>query len=104
MEHDLQPVHVNGAHRPKVYFEEWPEPLITGDRLVSELIERAGGTDISPNCERKESRGAHRRARRSPRPRTRNHLRFLVRQAGGNGGHHVPARLGKNSRRAAPDA
>jgi polyphosphate kinase len=46
MERDLQPVHVNGAHRPKVYFEEWPEPLITGIGWVSELIERAGGADI----------------------------------------------------------
>jgi polyphosphate kinase len=46
MERNLQPVHVNGAHRPRVYFEEWPEPLITGIGWVSELIERAGGTDI----------------------------------------------------------
>ena len=46
MERDLQPVHVNGAPRPKVYFEEWPEPLITGIGWISELIERAGGTDI----------------------------------------------------------
>ena len=29
MERALQPVHVNGSLRPKVYFEEWPEPLIT---------------------------------------------------------------------------
>jgi polyphosphate kinase len=46
MERDLQPVHVNGASRPRVYFEEWPDPLITGIGWVSELIERAGGTDI----------------------------------------------------------
>ncbi len=46
MERDLAPVHVNGNHRPKVYFEEWPDPLITGIGWVSELIERAGGTDI----------------------------------------------------------
>jgi iron complex transport system substrate-binding protein len=32
--------------RPRVYFEEWPEPLITGIRWVSELIELAGGRDI----------------------------------------------------------
>jgi iron complex transport system substrate-binding protein len=32
--------------RPRVYFEEWPEPLITGIRWVSELIEFAGGRDI----------------------------------------------------------
>jgi polyphosphate kinase len=46
MEHSLRPVPVNGSPRPKVYFEEWPDPLITGIGWVSELIERAGGTDI----------------------------------------------------------
>jgi iron complex transport system substrate-binding protein len=37
------------AHRPqrlRVYFEEWPEPMISGIGWVSELIERAGGQDI----------------------------------------------------------
>jgi iron complex transport system substrate-binding protein len=33
-------------NRPRVYFEEWPEPLIAGIRWVSELIEMAGGHDI----------------------------------------------------------
>src|SRR5262245_39742218 len=32
--------------RPRVYFEEWPEPLIAGIRWVSELIEAAGGHDV----------------------------------------------------------
>ena len=32
--------------RPRVYFEEWHEPLITGIRWVSELIELAGGRDV----------------------------------------------------------
>ncbi len=31
---------------PRVYFEEWPDPLITGIRWVSELIEIAGGEDV----------------------------------------------------------
>ncbi len=31
--------------RPKVYFEEWDEPMISGIRWVSELIEIAGGED-----------------------------------------------------------
>jgi iron complex transport system substrate-binding protein len=31
--------------RPRVYFEEWDEPLITGIGWVSELVEIAGGTD-----------------------------------------------------------
>jgi iron complex transport system substrate-binding protein len=32
--------------RPRVYFEEWDEPLISGIRWASELIEIAGGEDI----------------------------------------------------------
>ena len=32
--------------RPKVYFEEWDEPMISGIAWVSELIGIAGGTDI----------------------------------------------------------
>ena len=35
-------------HRPRVYFEEWDEPIITGLCWVSELIEIAGGQDIFP--------------------------------------------------------
>ncbi len=31
--------------RPRVYFEEWNDPLITGIRWVSELIDIAGGED-----------------------------------------------------------
>ena len=34
--------------RPRVYFEEWDEPPISGIRWVSELIEIAGGADIFP--------------------------------------------------------
>jgi len=32
--------------RPRVYFEEWDEPMISGIRWVSELIEIAGGIDV----------------------------------------------------------
>ena len=32
--------------RPKVYFEEWDNPMITGIQWVSELIEMAGGIDV----------------------------------------------------------
>jgi len=34
------------SRRPRVYFEEWDEPAITGIRWVSELVEIAGGDDI----------------------------------------------------------
>jgi iron complex transport system substrate-binding protein len=36
------------AHRPKIYFEEWDDPLITGIRWVAELIRIAGGDDVFP--------------------------------------------------------
>jgi iron complex transport system substrate-binding protein len=32
--------------RPRVYFEEWDEPMISAIRWVSELIELAGGEDV----------------------------------------------------------
>ncbi|MBL1432097.1 MAG: cobalamin-binding protein [Gammaproteobacteria bacterium] len=31
--------------KPRVYFEEWDDPIITGIQWVSELIELAGGSD-----------------------------------------------------------
>jgi len=36
------------AHRPRVYFEEWDDPLISGIQWVEELIEIAGGEPIFP--------------------------------------------------------
>lgn len=35
--------------RPRVYFEEWDEPMISGLGWVSELIEAAGGIDVFPH-------------------------------------------------------
>ncbi|MGB7259409.1 MAG: ABC transporter substrate-binding protein, partial [Pseudolabrys sp.] len=35
-------------HRPRVYFEEWDEPMISGLGWVSELIEAAGGVEVFP--------------------------------------------------------
>jgi len=34
--------------RPRVYFEEWYDPIISGIRWVAELIEIAGGEDCFP--------------------------------------------------------
>ena len=36
------------ARRPRVYFEEWDEPMISGIGWVSELVGIAGGADIFP--------------------------------------------------------
>jgi iron complex transport system substrate-binding protein len=40
--------------RPRVFFEEWPDPLIAGIRWVSELLELAGADDVCA-----ESRSSH---------------------------------------------
>jgi iron complex transport system substrate-binding protein len=34
------------AHKPRVYFEEWANPMISGIGWVSELVEAAGGIDV----------------------------------------------------------
>jgi iron complex transport system substrate-binding protein len=38
--------------RPLVYFEEWDEPMISGIRWVSELVQLAGGEDCFPELSR----------------------------------------------------
>ncbi|MEQ9694383.1 cobalamin-binding protein [Shimia sp. SDUM112013] len=43
-----------GKPRPKVYFEEWDEPMITGIGWVSELIEIAGGQEAFPDLAGKD--------------------------------------------------
>jgi iron complex transport system substrate-binding protein len=40
--------------RPRIFFEEWHEPLISGIRWCSELVELVGGEDV---C--RESRASH---------------------------------------------
>lgn len=43
------------AHKPRVYFEEWDDPIITGIGWVSELIEVAGGIDTFRHLSTKKS-------------------------------------------------
>ncbi|HEY3858456.1 MAG TPA: cobalamin-binding protein [Gammaproteobacteria bacterium] len=50
--------------RPRVYFEEWDEPQISGIAWVSELVGIAGGEDIFPELA-KESLGKNRIVRDS---------------------------------------
>jgi iron complex transport system substrate-binding protein len=40
------------SRRPRVYFEEWDDPLISGIEWVEELIEVAGGEPIFPELRR----------------------------------------------------
>ena len=53
------------ARRPRVYFEEWDEPMISGIRWVSELVEIAGGEDVF--SARSHSHGATGRIVADPR-------------------------------------
>jgi iron complex transport system substrate-binding protein len=51
LEQGLDAIRVSAARfpaRPRVYFEEWDEPLISGIRWVEELVEIAGGTPVFP--------------------------------------------------------
>ena len=52
LEHRLDAVREQSARlprRPRVYFEEWDDPMISGLKWVSELIETAGGSEIFPD-------------------------------------------------------
>jgi iron complex transport system substrate-binding protein len=43
------------SFRPRVLFEEWYDPLISGIRWVDELIEIAGGDSVFPELRRQQS-------------------------------------------------
>lgn len=44
--HEVHKIGQSFTNKPKVYFEEWYDPLISGITWVSELIELCGGVDI----------------------------------------------------------
>ena len=46
---------VRGRPKPKVYFEEWDDPLISGIGWISELIEIAGGKDAFPELRKRKA-------------------------------------------------
>ena len=43
------------ARRPRVYFEEWDEPMISGIGWVAELVEIAGGIDMFPALSKRKN-------------------------------------------------
>ena len=45
----------HGQARPRVYFEEWDEPMISGIGWVSELVAIAGGDDVFPELARQKA-------------------------------------------------
>ena len=67
--------------RPRVYFEEWDEPMISGLGWVSELIEAAGGVEVFPQLAvRKNAKDRIVSPAARDRRRARHHHRLLVRQ------------------------
>jgi iron complex transport system substrate-binding protein len=46
---DVREVSARLPCRPRVYFEEWDDPCISGIRWVSELVAIAGGDDVLPH-------------------------------------------------------
>jgi iron complex transport system substrate-binding protein len=58
MEQSLDAARARGAAlslRPRIYFEEWDDPMISGIGWISELIEIAGGIEIFPDLAGKKS-------------------------------------------------
>ncbi|HEY1290565.1 MAG TPA: cobalamin-binding protein [Burkholderiales bacterium] len=58
LEKGLDEVHAAASRfprRPRVYFEEWDEPMISGIRWVSELVEIAGGEDVFSELSRSQA-------------------------------------------------
>ena len=54
----LDEVHGRAAlleRHPRVYFEEWDKPMISGIRWVAELIEIAGGVEVFPELSRRKN-------------------------------------------------
>jgi iron complex transport system substrate-binding protein len=45
-ERELESLRTESVRRPRVYFEEWPEPPVTGIAWVAELIEWVGGCNV----------------------------------------------------------
>ena len=55
------------AAHPRVYFEEWDDPMISGIRWVSELIAIAGGIEVFPELTQRAGGDRCHRRRRAPR-------------------------------------
>ncbi|MEI9894635.1 MAG: ABC transporter substrate-binding protein [Chthoniobacter sp.] len=43
---ELEALKSSGARQPRIYFEEWPDPMISAIGWVGELIEHCGGVDV----------------------------------------------------------
>ena len=86
--------------RPRVFFEEWDDPLISGIRWVEELVEIAGGDPDFPElAQRGLGQGPHRRSGGGRATRSGGDLRVVVRQEDEEGDDSEPAGMGPRRRR-----
>jgi iron complex transport system substrate-binding protein len=58
-ESQLEALRPGDQPRPRVYFEEWPDPLISGIGWVGDLIGLAGGVDVFASRRGKATRERH---------------------------------------------
>ncbi len=86
--------------RPRVFFEEWHNPLISGIQWVEELIALAGGDADFPRAPARAARDtAHRRSPALVRDAAPDvDPRLLVRQAGPQTDHRRAAGLERRAR------
>lgn len=84
--------------RPRVYFEEWDNPLILGDPLgLGAHRHRRRRGMLSRADHRRVGQGPdHRRSERGRPPRPRHHYRLVVRQALSPRAGEGPRRLGRD--------
>ncbi len=57
LEEGLEEIRSRGEmllRHPRVFFEEWPDPLTAGSPWVGELVEAAGGEDLFPEFRREK--------------------------------------------------
>jgi hypothetical protein len=83
------------THRPRVFFEEWDTPLISGIRWVEELVEIAGGAPLFAELSHAAlAKGPHCHSRHRARPRAGSHPCVVVRQESAEGHHRRTPGLG----------
>jgi iron complex transport system substrate-binding protein len=73
--HGLEALRSCDTPRPRVYFEEWDDPLISGIGWVSEAIELVGGEDIFASPNAKAARERQIQSAFRLRCRSSNHFR-----------------------------
>ena len=79
---DVRAASAAWPRRPRVYFEEWDDPLISGIRWVENWWKSPAASRCSRAAPGVAGPRSHRHQRRGDRRRARRHHRLVVRQAG----------------------